>query len=150
MPDYLKHHIVITLARRKHRRTWPAVHWVQHGRSNGRLCRYLPGGWRQSGMLSKGNRSQQVTDACHKHGGSIWVVLAVQLRYWRKNMSKAALPGIPGAGYGSGVDDGSGNLPAFILVDDKGNNFFSQFDSNTAAPVALRDIKENEWKRDFN
>ncbi len=101
-------------------------------------------------MLSKGNRSQQVTDACHKHVASIWVVLAVQLRYWRKNMSKSALPGIPGAGYGSGVDDGMENLPAFILVDDKGNNFFSQLSSNTAAPVALRDIKENEWNANFN
>lgn len=39
---------------------------------------------------------------------SIWEVLAVQLRYWRKNMSKVCVARIPGAGYGSGVDDGSG------------------------------------------
>ncbi len=101
-------------------------------------------------MLSKGNRSQQVTDAFTNMAASIWEVLAVQLRYWRRICQKSALPGIPGAGYGSGVMMEVENLPAFILVDDKGNNSLVSLSSNTAVPVALRDIKEMNGSANFN
>ncbi len=79
-------------------------------------------------MLSKGNRSQQVTDACHKHGGFNLGSITVQLR-WRKNMSKVSrCLEYPELGMEAVWMMEVENLPAFILVDDKGNNFFSQFE----------------------
>ena len=38
-------------------------------RTYGFLCRTVPKSWRQHGDVGKGNRSQQVTDACLKYGG---------------------------------------------------------------------------------
>lgn len=40
-------------------------------------------------MLAKGNRSQQVTDACHKHGGFYRAASAVRLPYSRRAASRA-------------------------------------------------------------
>ncbi len=37
-------------------------------------------------MLAKGNRSQQVTDACHNTGASIWAASVARQRYWRKTV----------------------------------------------------------------
>jgi fumarate hydratase class I len=44
-------------------------------------------------MLAKGNRSQQVTDACHKHGGFTSAASAARRRCWR---SKYQEPGVRG------------------------------------------------------
>ncbi|MFC1791452.1 fumarate hydratase [Gemmatimonadota bacterium] len=76
-------------------------------------------------MIAKGNRSQQVTDACKKHGGfylgSIGGPAAVLAK---ENIKKVELLEYPELGmeaiYRIEVED----FPAFILVDDKGNDFF--------------------------
>jgi fumarate hydratase class I len=76
-------------------------------------------------MIAKGNRSQQVTDACKKHGGfylgSIGGPAAVLAK---ENIKKVELLEYPELGmeaiYRIQVED----FPAFILVDDKGNDFF--------------------------
>ena len=76
-------------------------------------------------MIAKGNRSQQVTDACAKHGGfylgSIGGPAAVLAK---ENIKKVELLEYPELGmeaiYRIEVED----FPAFILVDDKGNDFF--------------------------
>lgn len=77
-------------------------------------------------MLAKGNRSQQVTDACHKHGGfylgSIGGPAAVLAQQSIKHLECVAYR----AGYGSYLENRSEDFPAFILVDDKGNGFFQQ------------------------
>ncbi|STJ12536.1 class I fumarate hydratase [Escherichia coli] len=101
-------------------------------------------------MLSKGNRSQQVTDACHKHGGfnlgSIGGAAALLAQEYVKSLRCLEYPELGmEAVWMMEVE----NLPAFILVDDKGIISLVSLSSNTAAPVALRDIKENEWKREF-
>ena len=78
-------------------------------------------------MIAKGNRSQQVTDACKKHGGfylgSIGGPAAVLAK---ENIKKVELLEYPELGmeaiYRIEVED----FPAFILVDDKGNDFFKQ------------------------
>lgn len=101
-------------------------------------------------MLSKGNRSQQVTDACHKHGGfnlgSIGGAAALLAQEYVKSLRCLEYPELGmEAVWMMEVE----NLPAFILVDDKGNNFFSQFEQQHRCASCLRDIKENEWKREF-
>ncbi|SQI34318.1 Fumarate hydratase class I, aerobic [Leminorella richardii] len=79
-------------------------------------------------MLSKGNRSQQVTDACKKHGGfylgSIGGPAAVLAQNSIKKLECVAYPELDmEAIWRIEVE----NFPAFILVDDKGNDFFQKF-----------------------
>ncbi len=78
-------------------------------------------------MLAKGNRSQQVTDACQKHGGfylgSIGGPAAILAQESIKSLECVAYPELGmEAIYKIEVE----NFPAFILVDDKGNDFFQQ------------------------
>lgn len=78
-------------------------------------------------MIAKGNRSQQVTDACHKHGGfylgSIGGPAAILAQNSIKSLECLEYPELGmEAIWKIEVED----FPAFILVDDKGNDFFKQ------------------------
>ncbi|MBR3950845.1 MAG: fumarate hydratase [Bacteroidaceae bacterium] len=78
-------------------------------------------------MIAKGNRSQQVTDACHKHGGfylgSIGGPAAILAQNSIKKVECLEYPELGmEAIWKIEVED----FPAFILVDDKGNDFFKQ------------------------
>ena len=78
-------------------------------------------------MVAKGNRSQAVTDACKKHGGfylgTIGGVAAVLSASSIKSIECVEWPELGmEAVYKIEVVD----FPAFILVDDKGNDFFKQ------------------------
>ncbi len=78
-------------------------------------------------MLAKGNRSQQVTDACHKYGGfylgSIGGPAAILAQNNIKSIECVEYPelGMEAIWKINVVD-----FPAFILVDDKGNDFFKK------------------------
>ena len=76
-------------------------------------------------MLAKGNRSQQVTDACKKYGGfylgSIGGPAAILAQESIKSLECVEYPELGmEAIWKIEVED----FPAFILVDDKGNDFF--------------------------
>jgi len=77
-------------------------------------------------MIAKGNRSQQVTDACMKHGGfylgSIGGPAAILAK---ENIKKVECIDYPELGMEAVWKIEVVNFPAFILVDDKGNDFFS-------------------------
>ena len=78
-------------------------------------------------MLAKGNRSQRVTDACKKHGGfylgSIGGPAAILAQNNIKSIECVEYPELGmEAIWKIEVED----FPAFILVDDKGNDFFKQ------------------------
>ena len=78
-------------------------------------------------MIAKGNRSQQVTDACHKHGGfylgSIGGPAAILAQNSIKKVECLEYPELGmEAIWKIEVED----FPAFILIDDKGNDFFKQ------------------------
>ena len=78
-------------------------------------------------MLAKGNRSQAVTDACKKHGGfylgSIGGPAAILAQNNIKSIECVEYPELGmEAIWKIEVED----FPAFILVDDKGNDFFKQ------------------------
>lgn len=78
-------------------------------------------------MIAKGNRSQAVTDACQKYGGfylgSIGGPAAILAEQNIKNVECLAFPELGmEAIWKIEVED----FPAFILVDDKGNDFFKQ------------------------
>ena len=78
-------------------------------------------------MLAKGNRSQAVTDACRKHGGfylgSIGGPAAILAQNNIKSIKCLEYPELGmEAIWQIEVED----FPAFILVDNKGNDFFTQ------------------------
>jgi len=78
-------------------------------------------------MIAKGNRSQQVTDACNKFGGfylgSIGGPAAVLAE---ENIKKVECIDFPELGMEAVWKIEVEDFPAFILVDDKGNDFFKQ------------------------
>jgi len=77
-------------------------------------------------MIAKGNRSQQVTDACKKYGGfylgSIGGPAALLAQ---ENITKVELLEYPELGMEAVYKIVVKDFPAFILVDDKGNDFYS-------------------------
>jgi fumarate hydratase, class I len=77
-------------------------------------------------MLAKGNRSKAVTDACHKYGGfylgSIGGPAAILAK---ENIKKVEVLEYPELGMEAVWKIEVEDFPAFILVDDKGNDFFA-------------------------
>ena len=78
-------------------------------------------------MIAKGNRSQQVTDACQKHGGfylgSIGGPAAVLAE---ENIRKVECIDFAELGMEAVWKIDVVDFPAFILVDDKGNDFYKK------------------------
>ena len=87
-------------------------------------------------MLAKGNRTQAVTDACKKHGGfylgSIGGPAAILAQNNIKSIECVEYPELGmEAIWKIEVED----FPAFILVDDKGNDFFKQIKPCTGCTI---------------
>ncbi len=78
-------------------------------------------------MIAKGNRSREVTDACKKYGGfylgSIGGPAALLAS---ENIKKVECLDFPELGMEAVWRIEVVDFPAFILVDDKGNDFFKQ------------------------
>jgi fumarate hydratase class I len=76
-------------------------------------------------MIAKGNRSKAVTEACKKHGGfylgSIGGPAAILAQ---NNIKKVELVDFEDLGMEAVRKIEVENFPAFIVVDDKGNDFF--------------------------
>jgi fumarate hydratase class I len=96
----------------------------------GRMDSYVPTFMEKGGSyvtLAKGNRSKQVTDSCQKHGGfflgSIGGAAAILAR---DNITKVEVVEFPELGMEAVWKISVKNFPAFIVVDDKGNDFFEQ------------------------
>jgi fumarate hydratase class I len=77
-------------------------------------------------MLAKGNRSPQVTESCRKNGGfylgSVGGPAAILAK---ENISKVEVLEFPELGMEAVYKIEVHDFPAFILVDDKGNDFFA-------------------------
>ena len=78
-------------------------------------------------MIAKGNRGPQVTEACKKHGGfylgSIGGPAAILAK---ENIRKVEVVEFPELGMEAICRIEVVDFPAFILVDDKGHDFFSE------------------------
>jgi fumarate hydratase class I len=78
-------------------------------------------------MVAKGNRTQQVTDACKKHGGfylgSIGGPAAILAK---QSIKSSEVIDFEELGMEAIRKIRIENFPAFIIVDDKGNDFFKQ------------------------
>ncbi len=79
-------------------------------------------------MLAKGNRSKQVTEACRKHGGFyLGSIGGPAARLARDCIRKVEVLEYPELGMEAIWKIEVENFPAFIIVDDKGNDFFAQY-----------------------
>lgn len=78
-------------------------------------------------MIAKGNRSKQVTDACKKHGGFYLGSIGGPAAILAQNsIKKVELLEYPELGMEAIWKIDVEDFPAFILVDDKGNDFFTE------------------------
>ncbi len=128
MPQYLKEHPIYYAGPAKKPENMPSGSFgpTTAGRMDSYVDQFQAAGGSMI-MIAKGNRSQQVTDACHKHGGfylgSIGGPAAVLAKNSIKNVELLEYPELGmEAIWKIQVED----FPAFILVDDKGNDFFKQ------------------------
>jgi fumarate hydratase class I len=128
VPDYLKNHPVYYAGPAKTPKGKPSGSFGPT--TAGRMDSYvdlLQSHGASLVMIAKGNRSQQVTDACKKYGGfylgSIGGPAAVLAE---ENIKKVECIDFPELGMEAVWKIDVVNFPAFILVDDKGTDFFKK------------------------
>ncbi len=84
-------------------------------------------------MLAKGNRSKAVTEACKKHGGFyLGSIGGPAARLAQDCIKKVEVLEYPELGMEAVWKIDVVDFPAFIVVDDKGNDFFADIDKPTA------------------
>jgi fumarate hydratase class I len=89
-------------------------------------------------MLAKGNRSAQVTAACKKHGGFyLGSIGGPAARLAKDCIKKVDVLEYPELGMEAIWKIEVVDFPAFIVVDDKGNDFFAAIDKPAAAGKKL-------------
>ena len=134
LPDYIKRHPVLYAGPAKTPQGLPCG--SMGPTTAGRMDPYVDLFQANGGslvMIAKGNRSQVVTDACKKHGGfylgSIGGPAAILSQQSIQSIECVEYPELGmEAVWKIEVKD----FPAFILVDDKGNDFFQQIKPRTA------------------
>jgi fumarate hydratase class I len=88
-------------------------------------------------MLAKGNRSRQVTEACNAHGGFyLGSIGGPAARLAQDCITKVEVLEYAELGMEAVWKIEVQDFPAFIVVDDKGNDFFDQV-GGTGTPVHL-------------
>ena len=86
-------------------------------------------------MLAKGNRSKQVTDACHTYGGFyLGSIGGPAARLAKDSIKSVEVLEYEELGMEAVWKIEVENFPAFIVVDDKGNDFFTE----VSTPVQIR------------
>jgi fumarate hydratase class I len=90
-------------------------------------------------MLAKGNRSRQVTDSCQEHGGFyLGSIGGPAARLALDNIRKVEVLEYPELGMEAVWKIEVEDFPAFIVVDDKGNDFYADVKAAASMPVSLR------------
>jgi len=128
LPEYLKNHPIYYAGPAKQPKNKPAGSFGPT--TAGRMDSYvdlLQSKGASMVMIAKGNRSQAVTDACKKYGGFYLgspggpaALLA------ERNITKVETLDYPELGMEAVWSIEVEDFPAFILVDDKGNDFFKR------------------------
>ena len=86
-------------------------------------------------MLAKGNRSAQVTQACKSHGGFyLGSIGGPAARLAKDSIRKVEVLEYPELGMEAIWKIDVEDFPAFIVIDDKGNDFYAE----TSTPVSIR------------
>ncbi|WP_158962165.1 fumarate hydratase [Myroides fluvii] len=126
MPEYFKNHPIYYAGPAKTPEGMPSGSFGPT--TAGRMDPYVDAFQAVGGsmiMLAKGNRSQEVTDACKKHGGfylgSIGGPAAILAK---ENILSVEVVDFPELGMEAVRKIVVKDFPAFIITDDKGNDFF--------------------------
>ena len=135
MPEYLKNHPIYYAGPAK---TPKGMASGSFGPTTaGRMDPYVDQFQKAGGsmiMIAKGNRSQQVTDACKANGGFYLGSIGGPAAILAQNsIKKVELLEYPELGMEAIWKIEVENFPAFILVDNKGNDFFKQLPQQCGA-----------------
>jgi len=126
MPDYLKNHPVYYAGPAKTPVGYASGSFgpTTAGRMDGYVDAFQAAGGSMV-MLAKGNRSAQVTEACKKYGGFyLGSIGGPAARLAQDCIRKVEVLEYPELGMEAIWKIEVENFPAFIVVDDKGNDFF--------------------------
>jgi len=127
LPDYFKQHIVYYAGPAKTPQGYASGSFGPT--TAGRMDSYVDVFQAARGsmvMLAKGNRSQQVTDACRKHGGFyLGSIGGPAARLAQDCITRVDVHEYPELGMEAVWKIQVKDLPALIVVDDKGNDFFA-------------------------
>ncbi|TJZ45320.1 fumarate hydratase [Streptomyces piniterrae] len=126
MPEYLKNHPVYYAGPAKTPEGYASGSFgpTTAGRMDAYVEQFQAAGGSKI-MLAKGNRSQQVTDACHAHGGFyLGSIGGPAARLAQDCIKKVEVLEYEELGMEAVWKIEVEDFPAFIVVDDKGNDFF--------------------------
>lgn len=129
MPEYFKKHPIYYAGPAKTPKGMPSGSFgpTTAGRMDPYVDRFQQNGGSMI-MVAKGNRSQQVTDACQKNGGFYLGSIGGPAAILAKNSIKSIkVVDFEELGMEAVREIYVEDFPAFLLVDDKGNDFFKQF-----------------------
>ena len=136
MPDYLRDHAVYYAGPAKTPEGYASGSFgpTTAGRMDSYVDEFMAAGG-SFVMVAKGNRSQQVTDACQRHGGFyLGSVGGPAARLAQDCIRSVEVLEYPELGMEAVWRIEVEDFPAFIIVDDKGNDFFAE----VSRPVTLR------------
>jgi fumarate hydratase class I len=126
LPDYFKNHIIYYAGPAKTPTGYPSGSFGPT--TAGRMDPYVPVFQARGGsmvMLAKGNRSKVVTDACKKFGGFyLGSIGGPAARLGKECITHVETIAFPELGMEAVFMISVRDFPAFIIVDDKGNDFF--------------------------
>lgn len=136
MPDYLRDHPVYYAGPAKTPEGYASGSFGPT--TAGRMDAYVDQFQAHGGsmvMLAKGNRSQAVVDACQQHGGFyLGSIGGPAARLAQDCIRKVEVLDFPELGMEAVWRIEVENFPAFVVMDDKGNDFFAE----TSRPIATR------------
>lgn len=137
MPEYLKNHPIYYAGPAKTPKGMASGSFgpTTAGRMDSYVDQFQAAGGSMI-MLAKGNRSQAVTDACAKHGGFyLGSIGGPAARLAQDNIKSVEVVEYPELGMEAIWKIEVEDFPAFIIVDDKGNDFFAEV--NRAVPLKI-------------
>jgi fumarate hydratase class I len=129
LPQYLEDHIIYYAGPAKTPQGYASGSFGPT--TAGRMDPYVPLFQQEGGsmiMLAKGNRSKQVTDACKKYGGFyLGSIGGAAARLGKECITDVETLEYPELGMEAIFMITVKDFPAFIIVDDKGNDFYKRF-----------------------
>jgi fumarate hydratase, class I len=127
MPDYMKNHAVYYAGPAKTPKGYASGSFGPT--TAGRMDSYVDSFQARGGslvMLAKGNRSRAVTDACKTHGGFyLGSIGGPAARLAQDCIKHVEVLEYPELGMEAVWKIDVVDFPAFIVIDDKGNDFFA-------------------------
>ena len=136
LPDYFKQHMVYYAGPAKKPEGRPSGSFGPT--TAGRMDSYVDLFQSRGGsmvMLAKGNRSKSVTDACAKHGGFyLGSIGGPAARLADHSIRKVEVQEFPELGMEAIWRIEVEDFPAFIVIDDKGNDFYADISAKHREP----------------